>query len=310
MKLSSINVVEMTAPSYLRLAKSGELENRIENLYNILGSCELCPRKCRVNRLEGEKGVCKSGKELVVSSYSPHFGEEKPLVGTGGSGTIFLTSCNLLCIYCQNYEISHLKYGEVTSNPKLARYMMNLQHKGCHNINFVTPTHFAPQLVKAIQLAVPYGFRLPIVWNCSGYENVDVLKLLEGIIDIYMPDIKYSQSKPAKEYSCAPDYFERCKESVIEMHRQVGDLKLDKGGISHKGILIRHLVLPNNLAGSEEVLKFVAEKISINSYVNIMSQYRPAGLAYKYEKIRRRPNIREVYKVIEKAHDLGLTNFL
>lgn len=296
-------------PSYLKLYESGELERRVEKLYKLLESCKLCPRKCGKNRLAGEKGYCKSGKELVISSYNPHFGEEEPLVGRGGSGTIFLTNCNLGCLYCQNYDISHLGIGKETSVERVAEMMIELQNMGCCNINFVTPTHFAPQLVKAIKVGVEKGLRLPIVWNCGGYENVDVIRLLDGIVDIYMPDMKYGSSKPAKRYSDTPDYFERCKEAVKEMHRQVGDLKLD-GGIAYRGLLIRHLVLPNGLAGSEEILKFVAREISKNSYVNVMSQYRPEGEAYKYPELNR-PIIREEFmKVVSIARELGLTQGL
>lgn len=295
-------------PSYLRLYESGELDERVEELYNILESCELCPRKCGVNRLEGEKGFCKAGKKLMVSSYFPHFGEEDPLVGIHGSGTIFLTHCNLKCIYCQNYEISHLGVGELVSEERVARMMLELQALGCHNINFVTPTHYTPQLVRAIRVAAEKGLKLPIVWNCGGYENVEIIKLLHGIVDIYMPDIKYSSSEVAKKYSDAPDYFERCKEAVKEMHRQVGDLKI-RNGVAYRGLLIRHLVLPNNLAGSEEILKFI-RSLSKNSYVNIMAQYRPEGEAFKYKELNRRPTRDEFMKVIELAKELGLTRGL
>lgn len=293
-------------PSYIKLNESGELDRRIEKLYKILESCELCARKCGVNRLEGGKGYCRSGKELVVSSYHPHFGEEPELVGTHGSGTIFLTNCNLLCIYCQNYDISHLGDGETRTEEDVADYMIELQNfYRCHNINFVTPTHFAPQLVKATKLAVEKGLKLPIVWNCGGYENIETVKLLDGIVDIYMPDIKYGQAGPAKKYSNAPDYFEVVKKAVKEMHRQVGDLKLDERGVAYKGLLIRHLVLPDNLAGSEEVLRFVA-KLSKNSYINIMDQYRPAGDAWKFKELSRRITSTEYYKVIDMAGKLGL----
>ncbi|RLI75341.1 radical SAM protein [Archaeoglobales archaeon] len=295
-------------PSYLRLYESGELDERVEELYNILESCELCPRKCGVNRLEGEKGFCEAGKKLMVSSYFPHFGEEDPLVGIHGSGTIFLTHCNLKCIYCQNYEISHLGVGELVSEERVARMMLELQALGCHNINFVTPTHYTPQLVRAIRVAAEKGLKLPIVWNCGGYENVEIIKLLHGIVDIYMPDIKYSSSEVAKKYSDAPDYFERCKEAVKEMHRQVGDLKI-RNGVAYRGLLIRHLVLPNNLAGSEEILKFI-RSLSKNSYVNIMAQYRPEGEAFKYKELNRRPTRDEFMKVIELAKELGLTRGL
>lgn len=295
-----------TIPRYLQLFREGELEKRIEKLYKVLESCVLCPRKCRVNRMKGEIGVCNSGKELAVSSYAPHYGEESPLVGVGGSGTIFLTHCNLLCVYCQNYDISHQGYGKGITLNRAANMMINLQGMGCHNINFVTPSHFTPQLVKATKLSIEKGLRLPIVWNCSGYENVEIIKLLDGVVDIYMPDIKYSQSEPAKKYSKATDYFARCMEAVSEMYKQVGDLKLDNDGIASRGLLIRHLVLPNNLAGSEEVLKFIS-KLSINNYVNIMSQYRPQGEAYKYRELNRRPTMEEFNKVIDIAKILGLT---
>jgi len=304
-------------PSYIELYQHRGLDKRIEKLYKVLESCELCPRKCGINRLEGERGVCKSGKELIISSYGPHFGEEEPLIGKirvstlfgykGGSGTIFLANCNLLCAYCQNYEISHLGCGNEVATDKVAGMMIELQNRGCYNINFVTPTHFAPQLVRAIKFAIERGLNIPIVWNCSGYENVEIIKLLAGIVDIYMPDIKYGKSEPAKKYSKAPDYFERCKDAVKEMHRQVGDLKLNMMGVTYRGLLIRHLVLPNDLAGSEEVLKFLTEDVSTNTYVNIMSQYRPEGEAHKYKELNRRPTWKEFNKVVEMAEKHGLT---
>ncbi len=292
-------------PIYLSSYKSGVLEEKIESLYRILENCELCPRKCRVNRLKGKKGYCRSGKELIVSSSGPHFGEEDPLVGTGGSGTIFLTNCNLLCVYCQNYEISHLGDGTSISKEKVADDMIFLQKRGCHNINFVTPTHFTPQLVKAIANAIPKGLHLPIVWNCGGYENVEMIRLLDDVVDIYMPDIKYGSSVSAKMYSNAPDYFECCRESVKEMHRQVGDLIIEDG-VAKRGLLIRHLVLPNNVAESEEILKFIAEEISKNTYLNIMDQYRPMYKAYEYEELNRRPAFDEYQRVVDIAKELGL----
>ena len=209
-----------------------------------------------------------------VSSYGPHFGEEDPLVGDSGSGTIFLASCNLLCVYCQNYDISHEGYGKHVSEEKVADFMIDLQRRGCHNINFVTPTHFASQLLKSIDFAIPKGLQLPIVWNCGGYENVEIIKLLDGIVDIYMPDMKYGSAESASKYSDAPDYFEYCRESVKEMHRQVGDLQVENG-IAKRGLLIRHLVLPNDVANSRAVFEFIAEEISKDTYVNIMDQYRP-----------------------------------
>ncbi len=299
-------------PGYLELYRSGELERRIEQLYHILESCELCARKCRVNRLKGETGYCRSGAELLVSAAHPHFGEEDPLVGPGrfqgigGSGTIFLTNCNLGCLYCQNYEISHLGQGSPMSPEELAQWMVRLQQRGCYNINWVTPTHFTPQLVKSLKFAIELGLRVPIVYNCGGYENVETIKLLEGIVDIYMPDIKYSASEPARKYSNAPDYFERCKEAVKEMHRQVGDLKLDRRGIAWRGLLIRHLILPNDLAGSEQVLRFIAEEISRDSYVNLMFQYRPMFRASEFPELDRRPHLSEYNRAVDIALKLGL----
>jgi putative pyruvate formate lyase activating enzyme len=300
----------MQDPRYLELYAHGELDERISRLYSILESCELCPRKCGANRLGGERGICRSGKELSVSSYGRHFGEEAPLVGRGGSGTIFLTNCNLLCVYCQNYDISHLGRGRQVSLESTARMMIELQNQGCHNINLVTPTHFTPQLVKATNIAIEKGLNLPLVWNCSGYENVEVIRLLDGIVDIYMPDMKYGDNEPAERYSTAPAYFTRCKEAVKEMHRQVGNLKLDERGIAYRGLLIRHLVLPNDLAGSENVFTFIAEEISSDSYVNVMAQYMPAVSATQYEELRRYPTREEYDRAIAIATQRGLTRGL
>jgi len=295
--------------SYLELLESGELEKRIEKLYQILESCQLCPRKCRVNRLKGQKGVCRTGKNLMVASYHPHFGEEEVLVGSHGSGTIFLSYCSLRCLYCQNYEISHLGIGREYSEVQVAQMMLDLQGRGCHNINFVTPTHFAGQLVKAVKIAAQEGLNLPIVWNCGGYENFEIIKLLEGIVDIYMPDMKYGDNEPGKKYSRPPipDYWDQNREAVKEMHRQVGDLKVDERGIAKRGLLIRHLVLPDDIAKSENILKFIAKEISKNSYVNIMSQYYPSGEAFKFPELNRPVSEKEFLKVIQIAKKLGLT---
>jgi putative pyruvate formate lyase activating enzyme len=298
--------VNFWEPSYLRLYKSGELDERIAKLDKILESCELCPRRCGANRLVGEKGFCRSGKELVVSSYGPHFGEEGSLVGIGGSGAIFLTNCNLDCVYCQNYEISHLGYGQVRSEAQVADMMVRLQEDGCHNINFVTPTHFAPQLVRAVKIAIGNGLRIPLLWNCGGYENVEVIRLLEGIIDIYKPDFKYGDSAVAKKYSSAPDYFQVAKEVVKEMHRQVGDLMLDGEGIAYRGLLVRHLVLPNDLGGSEKVLRFIAKEVSTGTYVNIMAQYRPCGRAHEFPELARKPTLAEYRRAVDIARGFGL----
>ena len=293
-------------PVYLETYESGVLDERIEKLEAILNECKLCPRACGVNRNEGEKGYCKSDKHLMVSSVQPHFGEEDVLVGTYGSGTIFLTNCNLRCIYCQNYDISHLGYGQRMTVEELAFSMLSLQKRGCHNVNFVTPTHYTPQIVKALKIAIEKGLRIPIVYNCGGYEAKSTIELLDGIVDIYMPDIKYGDIENAKRYSNAPDYFDRCKEAVKEMHRQVGDLKVDERGIACRGLLIRHLVLPNGIAGSAEVLKFVATEISKESYVNIMMQYRPMYKAHEYKELNRGIKMSEYREAIDIAREWGL----
>ncbi|MBC2761955.1 MAG: radical SAM protein, partial [ANME-2 cluster archaeon] len=241
-------------PAYMELVNSGEIDNRIEKLFSKLEHCDICPRNCGVNRLDGEIGYCQAGAELVVSSVQPHFWEEAPLAGIGGSGTVFLANCNLRCVYCQNYDISHEGKGNPITEEQLADSMLWLQRIGCHNINLVTPTHYTPHLVKAVAIAARKGLRLPVVYNCSGYEDARTLELLDGIVDIYMPDIKYGGTESAKLYSDAPDYFEVCKLAVREMHRQVGDLVIDRT-IAWHGLLMRHLVLPNNGADSLQVLE-------------------------------------------------------
>ncbi len=292
-------------PSYIDLSKSSELKKRVEILYKILENCRLCPRRCGVNRLREEKGFCKTTSQLKVSSIFAHFGEEPELVGRNGSGTIFLTNCNLGCLYCQNYDISHLGIGEIITTQDMAKGMLYLQKIGCHNINFVTPTHFIPQIAESVFLAVQEGLGLPLVFNCGGYENVEIIKFLEGIFDIYMPDIKYSEPKYSKKYSNAQDYFERVKETVLEMYRQVGDLEIIDG-IARRGLIIRHLVLPNDVVGSREILKFIAERISKDTYVNIMDQYRPLYRASEFSEINRPIAYKEYFDVIQIARDFGL----
>jgi putative pyruvate formate lyase activating enzyme len=258
-------------------------------------------------RSEGETGDCHSTDEIIISSVGPHFGEESPLVGTHGSGTIFFANCNLSCEFCQNYDISHLGIGEKNSIEDLARAMLKLQQRGSHNINLVTPTHFTPQIVDAVILAIDKGLEIPIVYNCGGYESVETLKLLEGIVDIYMPDIKYSVDKNALKYSGINNYWEVVTFAIKEMHMQVGDLKISKRGLAQRGLLIRHLVLPNDIAGSKKVIEFVANEISTNSYLNIMDQYRPAYNATKYEKLNRRITPSEYKEVVEYAFSKGLS---
>lgn len=293
-------------PSYVNLFEKGELTHRVKFLEELLKECRLCPRECCINRMDGEIGVCQAGSELTVSSAFPHFGEEPPLVGSHGSGTIFLTHCNLRCIFCQNYDISHLGSGERITSSDMARVMVRLQELGCHNINFVTPTHYAPQIVASLPEAIKKGLRLPIVYNCSGYESIEVVRLLEGIVDIYMPDAKYLDEKYSKRFSNAPDYPDVIKKVLKEMHRQVGDLTLNDKGIAERGLLIRHLVMPGGVASSEAMLKFIAEEISVHSYVNIMEQYRPEYRAREYPEINRRITHEEYLEAIQwaKQHHL------
>ncbi|OGP96251.1 MAG: radical SAM protein [Deltaproteobacteria bacterium RBG_16_47_11] len=288
-------------PSYIRPFEKGELQQRIRVLKESLKECRLCPRECGVNRLNGEVGVCQAGLEPMVSSAFPHFGEEPPLVGYHGSGTIFLTHCNLRCIFCQNYDISHLGNGEQMTSSDMARVMVRLQEMGCHNINFVTPTHYAPQIVASLPDAIEKGLRLPIVYNCSGYESIEVIRLLEGVVDIYMPDVKYMDRKYSKKFSNAPDYPEVIQGVLKEMHRQVGDLTANSKGVAERGLLIRHLVMPNGVASSEAVLRFIAEEISVHSYVNIMDQYRPEYRAHECPEINRRITQKEYLEATQWA---------
>jgi putative pyruvate formate lyase activating enzyme len=293
-------------PSYLEMYRTGELCRRIETLESRLEKCRLCPRECLAARLEGEKGFCRASSELKVASAFPHFAEEAALVGLGGSGTIFLSHCNLRCVFCQNYDISHFAEGEVVSGSELAQLMLGLQRQGCHNINFVTPTHYAAQIVAALPEAIEGGLQLPIVWNCGGYESLEVIKLLDGIVDIYMPDIKYADNEMAKIYSDAPGYFDRVKEALKEMHRQVGVLEVDARGIARRGLLIRHLVMPNGIAGTKEVMRFIADGLSKDSYVNIMDQYHPCHKASEYESINRTLSVEEYRQALEDAKACGL----
>jgi putative pyruvate formate lyase activating enzyme len=280
--------------------------SKIKRLEEILLSCELCPRECHVDRTSGERGFCNTGDTPFVSSWNAHFGEERPLVGRFGSGTIFLGNCNLGCIFCQNYTISHLGEGIGISHEKLADIMLSLQAAGCHNINFVTPTHQVPALVRALKIAADRGLEIPIVYNCGGYESVGTLKLLDGVVDIYMPDFKYADASHAAKYSNAPDYPETARLAIKEMHRQVGDLIINEMGIAERGLLIRHLVLPADIAGTAEVVKFVAEEISKNSYVNIMDQYYPCYRAHENPPLNRRITGREYSAAIQLAIKAGL----
>ncbi|PMQ01612.1 MAG: radical SAM protein [Dictyoglomus sp. NZ13-RE01] len=295
-------------PLYIGSYKSGELDKKIEEAYERLHACDICPRRCGVNRIRGEVGYCKAGINPKVSDYFPHFGEEKVLVGKRGSGTIFFTFCNLGCVFCQNYTISHLGIGEEITVEDLAKIMLYLQKMGCHNINLVTPTHFVPQILSALKIAIEKGLNIPIVYNTSGYENISTLKLLEGVIDIYMPDIKFFDPKVAKKFSNAEDYPEITKMALKEMYRQVGDLKLNEKGIAERGLIIRHLLLPNNLSGLDGWLDFIKEELSTNVFLNIMDQYRPLYKAYQYQEINRTITWKEYKHAIDLALQKSFRN--
>ena len=296
----------MHEPSYLQLYKEGRLLEKVEEARSLLEECRLCPRQCAVDRLNDEKGFCKTGRKAKVASFNAHFGEEAPLVGRLGSGTIFFSSCNLRCSFCQNYEISHLREGAEIEARDMAAIMIELASRGCHNINLVTPTHVVPQILEALLLAVQHGLTIPIVYNSSGYERVETLKLLRGIIDIYMPDFKFWDQKWADRYCNAPDYREMAVGAFQEMHAQVGDLKIDKDGIAERGLLVRHLVMPNGIAGTKEVMEFLSKEISAHTYVNVMDQYRPCGTAHQDEYIDHRISAKEYSAALEWAKNAGL----
>ena len=283
-----------------------ELRRRAARAYQRLKSCDLCPRRCGVNRLKGERGACRGGRDAVVSSYGPHFGEETPLVGRRGSGTIFFAYCTLRCIFCQNYELSHYGEGEPVTTARLARMMLALALMGCHNINLVSPTHFVPQILAALTKAAAEGLNLPIVYNTGGYENLETLRLLDGIIDIYMPDFKYTDPAVAQKYSGARDYPQVVKEALKEMQRQVGDLTLSQEGIALRGLLVRHLVLPENLAGTKEVVEFLSREVSPRCFINVMAQYYPAYRAREFPPLDRRITPAEYNAAVKAAREAGL----
>ncbi len=293
-------------PCYIKTYKEGLLKKRIEKAWNILNACNLCPRKCGIDRISGQTGFCKTGEKAYVSSYNPHFGEESPLVGKNGSGTIFFTHCNLLCNFCQNYDISHEGRGEEITCEQLAGMMLFLQNSGCHNINFVTPSHVVPQILSALETAIEKGLGVPLVYNTGGYDRVETLKLLEGIFDIYMPDFKFWDPKVAELTCEAQDYPEIARNAILEMHRQVGDLVIDKSGLARRGLLIRHLVLPHGLAGTRDIMKFIAQKVSSNSYVNIMPQYRPCGRAFEVKELSNYLLPEEYKSALQSAKEEGV----
>jgi putative pyruvate formate lyase activating enzyme len=290
-------------PAYLRLLETGELARRRETAYRHLESCDLCARYCRVDRTQGIAGaVCRTGERAVVASYGPHHGEEDPLRGSAGSGTIFFSWCNLRCVYCQNWDISQRGIGREVEPREIADMMLELQRLGCHNINFVTPSHVVAQIIAAVDDAARRGLELPLVYNTSGYDSLEALALLDGIVDIYMPDMKYGDSRLAHQYSKVRNYVEANRAAVKEMHRQVGDLVLDARGIAQRGLLVRHLVLPNGIAGTGDVLRFLAEEISRNTYLNLMDQYRPCYRADEYPALAR-PLTRDEYREVLAAAD-------
>ncbi|MFH0911963.1 MAG: radical SAM protein [Planctomycetota bacterium] len=280
-------------------------EGAVEALYGRTSPCRICPRQCGARRAEGELGDCRIGWEPVVSSAFPHFGEEAPLVGRGGSGTIFLAGCNLLCVFCQNSEISHGQEGDPVSVEEVAETMLNLERRGCHNVNFVTPTHVSAPLAAAVLRARKRGLRVPIVYNCGGYESVETLRLLEGFVEIYMPDFKFAFPEEAEAYAHAPDYPEAARAAFKEMHRQVGDLVI-RNGLAQGGLLVRHLVMPGGALSSRRILDFLADEISPRTYVNVMPQYRPSFQAFALEAINRRPTRREYSEVRDYALFRGL----
>jgi putative pyruvate formate lyase activating enzyme len=296
-------------PSYLKL-RPEELRQRSEQAWELMASpCRVCPRHCKVDRRQDDKrGFCRVGVRALVSSFNPHFGEEPPLVGVGGSGTIFLASCNLACVFCQNWEISQARWGREVTDEQLAGAMLRLQALGCHNINFVSPSIYVPQILAALPYAIEGGLRLPLVYNSGGYDSLEALRLLDGIFDIYMPDIKYADEAFARKYSLVKDYYPVAQAALKEMHRQVGDL-VEEDGVAVRGLIIRHLVLPQRLAGTAEVMRFIAEELSVHSYVNVMAQYRPENKANNYPELSRRLSVEEYQEALELARAQGLYRF-
>jgi len=294
--------------AYLATYEKGLFPGLISRARRLLEKCNVCPRRCGVDRTKGEKGFCRSGDLPEISSFGPHFGEEMPLVGRHGSGTIFMTWCNLGCIFCQNDSISRLGEGSRISFEDLGRIMVSLQRRGCHNINFVSPSHFVPQILASLPFAIESGLSVPLVYNTGGYDAVETLRLLDGVFDIYMPDFKYTSSSVAETYSYASDYPEVVTAALKEMHRQVGDLDMDEDGIALRGLLVRHLVLPDGLAGTREAMRFLAREISRNTYVNIMDQYRPCGdLIPHGSPLNRRITREEFKEAIRTAREEGIT---
>jgi putative pyruvate formate lyase activating enzyme len=297
-------------PGCVKLYRNNELAERVKILKENFNNCMICPHHCMVNRSNNERGFCRAGSEMLIDGYGPHFGEEDVLVGTGGSGTIFFSYCTLQCVFCQNCEISQHGEGYEITPSELAKIMLLLQKKGCHNINLVSPSHYVPQIVESIRIAVEDGLSLPIVYNTGGYDDVDTIKLLESIIDIYMPDIKFGNNEKAKKYTKSVRYFDIVKAAVKEMYIQVGNLKVNEKGIAIKGLLIRHLVMPENISDTDIILDYIANEISKETYINIMSQYYPAHKAYTFPELSRRIYNEEYTNAIKYANKLGLVNLI
>jgi len=298
----------MYKPNYLNLLENDELKKRVDTLKSMLQNCVLCPHQCKVDRTRGERGYCRTLDNVIVSGADAHFGEERELVGRYGSGTIFFSHCNMTCVFCQNYEISYCGEGEEITPEQLGEIMLQLQANRCHNINLVSPGHIVPQIVEAIYFAAGKGLSIPIVYNTNGYDLTDTLKLLNGIIDIYMPDIKFGDDVAAQKYLGVKQYYTIAKNAVTEMYGQVGNLAVDSSGTAYKGLLIRHLVMPENLAATEEIMRFIAEEISPETYVNIMAQYFPAHKAHEYRELRRRITKLEFDAALTMAKKAGLSN--
>ena len=294
-------------PAYIALLHNGQIAERVAQAYHHLEDCDLCARYCHMNRKQTIKGaVCRTGELAVVHSYGPHHGEEDPLRGWNGSGTIFFSWCNLRCVFCQNWDISQKGMGQETTPEQLANMMLDLQQQGCHNINFVSPSHVVAQIIAAVAIAAEKGLRLPLVYNTGGYDSLEALQLLDGVIDIYMPDMKYGNSAMARKYSKVRDYTERNFAAVKEMYRQVGDLVLDENGIAQRGLLVRHLVLPNDVAGTREVLDFITRESSERTYINIMDQYHPCYRADEYPAVDRPITTEEYQYAKDLARRAGL----
>jgi putative pyruvate formate lyase activating enzyme len=292
-------------PLYIDSCHRGDLAERAREARERLSSCDLCPRECGVDRTAGKRGYCGGGAAAEVASAGPHFGEEPPLTGWGGSGTIFFAGCSLRCVFCQNADISHGRGRELSSR-ELAGVMVELQQRGCHNINVVTPTHVLPFILEALDEAVPLGLQVPLVWNCGGYESVESVRLLDGIVDIYMPDLKFVRPETSARLCEAPDYFDRAREALLEMHRQTGDLEVGDEGLARRGLLVRHLVLPGGLADTEKVVRFLADEVSPDTWINVMDQYRPCHEAHAHEGMGRRPSAAEYKEAVRLARAAGL----